>query len=417
MKICLALICCLALLPGRAEDWRQFRGSQGSGLAPGAILPVNLDAKRHLAWRSDLPGRGHSSPVILGDRVFVTCASGAKGGRLHVLCLDANTGAKRWERQFWATGRTTTHEKISGAAPTAASDGDRIFALFSSNDLFCLDLDGNLLWLRGLMRDYSNASNALGLSASPVVADGVFIAQIETDGEAFAIGIDALTGVNRWKIERPRRANWTSPLVLPSGNGKHRAALQSSAGVQMIEAQTGRELWNYSEGAATIPSSVIAGQVLYVPSNGITALQEGAPGQPPKQLWRAAHLRTATASPIVQGERIFVLNDAGILTCAEIAEGKRLWQLRLKGPFTASPVASAKHLYLVNEKGLLQVVDPTPPEGEVISELDLGETILSTPSIAGNAIYLRSDGHLWKLAQGTARNAKDSKAGIYGALP
>ena len=403
MKIWLVLVCWLAGLPLLAGDWRQFRGSQGAGLAADADLPINLDAKRNLAWRIDLPGRGHSSPVIVGDRVFVTCASGPKGGRLHVLCLDANTGAKRWERQFWATGRTTTHEKISGAAPTPASDGERIFALFSSNDLFCLDLDGNLLWLRGLMRDYPNASNGLGLSASPVVADGVFIAQIETDGEAFAIGVDVLTGVNRWKIARPRRANWTSPLLLSNANGPHRVALQSSAGVQMIEAQTGRELWNYSEGAATIPSSAVAGQVLYIPSHGITALQEGAAGEPPKQLWRAGQLRSATASPIVLGEHLFILNDAGILTCAQTAEGKRLWQLRLKGPFTASPVASARHLYLVNEKGLIQVVDPAGAEGAVISELDLGETILCTPSIAGNAIYIRSDGHLWKLAQGTAK--------------
>ncbi|MGZ5546132.1 MAG: outer membrane protein assembly factor BamB family protein, partial [Limisphaerales bacterium] len=348
MKIWLALVCCLAGLPCRAGDWQQFRGPQGSGLAADTDLPTNLDAKRNLAWRIDLPGRGHSSPVIVGDRVFVTCASGAKGGRLHILCLDANTGAKRWERQFWATGRTTTHEKISGAAPTPASDGKSVFALFSSNDLFCLDLDGNLLWLRGLMRDYPNASNALGLSASPVVADGLLIAQIETDSDAFSIGVDALTGVNRWKIARPHRANWTSPLLLPDGNGKHRVALQSSAGVQVVEAETGRELWNYSEGAASIPSSAISGDVLYVPSNGIIALQEGAPGQPPQQLWREGQLRPGTASPIVLGDHLFILNDGGILTCAEIAKGKRLWQLRLKGPFTASPVASAKYLYLVN---------------------------------------------------------------------
>ena len=253
------------------------------------------------------------------------------------------------------------------------------------------------------MRDYPNASNALGLSASPVVADGLLIAQIETDSDAFSIGVDTLTGVNRWKIARPHRANWTSPLLLPGANGKHRVALQSSAGIQMVEAETGRELWNYSEGAASIPSSAISGNVLYVPSNGITALQEGVPGQPPQQLWREGQLRPGTASPIVLGDHLFILNDGGILTCAEIAKGKRLWQLRLKGPFTASPVASANYLYLVNEKGVIQVVDPARPEGEVISELDLSETILSTPSIAGNAIYLRSDAHLWKLAQGAAK--------------
>jgi outer membrane protein assembly factor BamB len=282
------------------------------------------------------------------------------------------------------------------------SDGERIFALFSSNDLFCLDFDGNLLWLRGLMRDYPNASNGLGMSASPVAADGVLVAQIESDGEAFAVGLDVLTGLNRWKIERPRRANWTSPLTMTGRTGKQQVALQSSAGVQMIEAETGREIWNYKGGASTIPSAALGEGVLYVPSNGMTALAPEEPGREPRQVWRAAQLRPATPSPLVLKDRLYILNDGGILSCAELREGARLWQLRLKGPFTSSPVAAGKYLYVVNEKGLMQVVDPKEPEGQVLSEMDLGETILCTPSIAGHALYLRSDGHLWKIAHPTA---------------
>ena len=383
-----------------ASDWLQFRGPQGSAVAADANLPVSLDLKQNIAWKVSLPGRGHSSPVIVGNRLFVTSASGPKGKRLHVLCFDVNSGAKRWERQFWASGRTTTHEKISAAAPSPVSDGERLFALFSSNDLFCLDLDGNLLWLRGLMRDYPNASNGLGMSASPVVGDGVLVAQIESDGEAFAIGFDVLTGLNRWKIERPHRANWTSPLTLRGPDGKLQVALQSSAGVQMVQAETGREIWNYKGGAATIASSALGAGLLFVPSHGITALEPGEPGREPRQVWRAAQLRPATPSPIVLKDRLYILNDGGILTGADIGQGNRLWQLRLKGPFTSSPVSTGKYLYLVNEKGVIQVVEPKEPEGEVVSEMDLGETILCTPSIAGDALYLRSDRHLWKIARG-----------------
>lgn len=121
MKIWLALVCCLAGLPCGAGDWQQFRGPQGAGLAADADLPTNLDAKRNLAWRIDLPGRGHSSPVIVGDRVFITCATGAKGGRLHILCLDANTGAKHWERQFWATGQSALRPRRQPATANAFS--------------------------------------------------------------------------------------------------------------------------------------------------------------------------------------------------------------------------------------------------------------------------------------------------------
>ncbi len=396
-RICVILFC-IATLQIHASDWLQFRG-QSSGVSDETNLPGQLDAKKSIAWKIALPGRGISSPIIIGDRIFVTCASGPQQDRLHVICFNAGDGSKRWEREFWATGRTTCHEKISVAAPSPASDGKHIFALFSSNDLFCLDLDGNLEWLRGLMRDYPNASNGLGLAASPLVADGVFIAQIETDGDAFAVGIDTVTGQNKWKIERPKRVNWTSPLLMSGTSGKPIVILQGSTGIIAIDPLTGAEVWNHAEGAASAPSSAIRGDTLFVPSSGVTALQISSDGHSYKQLWRANQLRAATASPLVTNDRIFTLNDAGVLTCGDTSEGKRLWQLRLAGPISATPVAAGNYLYLANEKGLVQVVDSTGPAGTLVSHLDLGETIIGTPSISHGGLYFRSDGHLWKIAQ------------------
>ena len=222
-----------------AADWPQFRGPQGNGISKDTGVPTKLDPSS-IAWAADLPGRGLSSPIIIGDRVFVTCSSGPKQDRLHVICFNAKDGTKRWERQFWATGRTMSHEKTCVAAPTPASDGERIFALFSSNDLLCLDLDGNLLWLRGLTRDYPNASNSLGMSSSLTVTDGVLIAMIENDSESFTAGIDALTGVNRWKLARPKMANWTSPMLLTTPGTPTLALLQSSKGLAAVEPRTGR---------------------------------------------------------------------------------------------------------------------------------------------------------------------------------
>ncbi len=304
MNRLLAFLCGLAALTTQAGDWRQFRGPHGTGVSEESNLPTALDPKNHIAWKIPLPGRGLSSPIVVGERIFVTCSSGAQQDRLHVICFNAADGTKRWERQFWATGRTTCHEKISVAAPTPASDGERIFAIFSSSDLICLDLEGNLLWLRGLMRDYPNASNSLGLSSSPVVADGTLVVQVETDGEAFAAGLEARTGMNRWKIERPKRVNWTSPLLLRTSTGKPIVALQSAGGVSAIDPASGRILWSYTDGADTIPSSAWRGDTLFVPSHGMTALQFSTDGQPPKQLWRASQLRPATASPLVLDQRM-----------------------------------------------------------------------------------------------------------------
>ena len=398
MKHFLPSLVLLSSLQFATADWPQFRGPLGNGVATGASVPTKFDT-RSILWAADLPGRGLSSPIIIGDRVFVTCSSGPKQERLHVICFSATDGRQLWERQFWATGRTMCHDKTCVAAPTPASDGERIFAIFSSNDLVCLDLDGNLLWLRGLTLDYPNASNSLGMSSSLTVADGVLIAMLENDSESFTAGLDAKTGVNRWKLDRPKMANWTSPTLIKSAGGPTQVLLQSGKGVTAVEPATGKIVWSYTDGASTIPSGTVSDGVLYLPSQGLTALQPSPDGNSPKQLWRSGQLRPATSSPMVLNGRVFTLNDAGVLSCGDLADGKRLWQLRLKGPFSATPVAAGTFLYCVNEKGVLQVVNVAAPEGAVTSEVDLGKTVLGTPAISHGAVYVRSDGKLWKLGK------------------
>jgi len=328
----------------------------------------------------------------------VTCSSGLKQQRLHVICFNAKNGSKRWERQFWATGRTMCQPKMCVAASTPASDGERIVATFSSNDIFCLDLDGNLIWVRGLGRDYPNASNSVGMSSSLVIADGVVVVQVESEAEAFTAGLDLITGINRWKIERPRKANWTSPVLL-NGAGQKIVLLQTSTGVTAIEPATGKTIWSSLDNAAGIPSSTSVSGLLLVPSRGLTALQLGSREEKPKQLWQSNQMRPGTPSPVVVGDKVFVLNDAGVLTSGQSTNGERLWQLRLQGPFSASPVATGHFIYCVSEKGVAQVVDISKPEGAIVSEVQLAETILSTPAISSGAIYFRSDGHLWRFGK------------------
>ncbi len=379
-----------------AGDWRQFRGPHGNGIADETVLPTEL-SEQNVAWKISLPGRGLSSPIIVGDRVFVTASSGPKQERLHVICFNAADGSKRWERQFWATGVTLAHEKTSVAAPTPTSDGEHVFAFFSSNDVACLDLDGNLKWFRGLTHDYPRASNSLGMSSSLVVADGVLVTMVENDADSFTAGLDVKTGANLWKLPRPKMANWTSPYLIQGTNGPTLVALQSGKGIAAVEPKTGRVVWEYTDGASTIPSGTVSGGIIFAPSQGLTAILPGVDGQPPTQLWRSGQLRPGTASPVVFSGRAYALNSAGVLTCAQATDGERLWQLRLKGPHSATPVVAGKLLYCVNEAGLLQVVDSTAPEGAIVGELDLGQVILSTPSIAHGALYVRSDGTLWKL--------------------
>lgn len=394
MKIVSFILIAASAACAQADDWLQFRGNHIDGLASGDTsgYPKKFNGGESIAWKVALPGQGVSSPLIIGGNVYVTCSSGVNEDRLHVLCFNENDGSKKWERQFWATGRTMCHEKTSVAAPTPVSDGRRIFSLFSSNDLIALDLDGNLLWMRGLTVDYPNASNSIGLATSPILVDGVLVTQIENDSESFAAGIDPDTGTNKWKIPRPKKANWCSPVAL----GKT-LVLQGSGGLDGVDAQTGRIIWSFGGGASTISSSAAgANGVLYAPANGLTAIK--VEESTATEVWQAGSLRPGTASPIVIGDKVFVINGAAVLIAAEADTGETLWKTRLEGPFSGSPVAAGNFLYVFAEReGLGQVVDLSGEEGVVTGSVALGEMILCTPALANNAVFVRSDSHLWKL--------------------
>ena len=184
------------------------------GAADGPAPPVQIATDR-AAWTAELPGRGLSGPIVVGDRVFITASSGRLNDRLHVLAFAAADGKRLWERTVFATGPTASHPKTCMAAPTPASDGKRIVALFGTDDLVCLDLDGNVLWARCLYEENPGATDGRGLAASPVIVAGRVIVHVETQNVSFAAGIDLATGVNSWRIERPRGIVWTTPSILP----------------------------------------------------------------------------------------------------------------------------------------------------------------------------------------------------------
>ena len=382
----------------QAGDWKQFRGNSANSVAIGENLPTELSGGS-IAWKVELPGRGTSGPIAIGEQVLLTACSGYAQDRLHVLSFDAETGELQWERQFQATGRTACHNKMSVATPTPATDGERIFAFYSSNDLICTDLAGNLQWYRGLGSEFPNASNSLGMSSSPIVIGSTVIAQVESDAEAFAIGVDSESGETKWKIDRPQKANWTSPTIMPATDSTPALALlQSSAGVEAVDPETGSTVWEFKNGASTIPSSSVVNGTVYITSNGITAVVPAKDGSL-KELWKEKLLSPSTPSPVVMNDMTFSVNRAGALAAGDIETGKRLWQLRLKGAFSGTPVASNGHLFFFNERGVAFVVKPERESGSIVSELDLGETILSSPAASNNALYIRSDGHLWKFAE------------------
>ncbi len=403
----LALVSALLMFsPARGGDWRQFRGNDSNGVAAAsdngdrrAILPpVHWGETENIAWRADLPGHGPSSPIVVAGHVIVTASSGTPENRLHVLSYSAGSGKLEWHRQFWATGRTMVQPTTAVATPTPASDGNRVFALFSSGDLVCFDLDGKLLWLRGLEIEHPAAGNDVGMASSPLVLGSTVIVQFESQGDSFAAGFEAATGATRWQIARPRLGNWSSPIAL---RGKSAAddlvLLQSTTGVSAVDPLTGEERWSHRAACNDITSSATDSDTIFVPTTGIQAFRLASSAREPHPFWTAPKLNFGAASPVVQHGRIYTINRAGVLNCGDTATGQIVWQLRLKGAIWGSPALIGDRLYAINRDGLGQVVQ-LGEKPDVIGEGSIGEEVLSSPAIADGAIYIRGKGHLWKVA-------------------
>jgi outer membrane protein assembly factor BamB len=387
----------VALLGG--ADWLQFRGANGASSSTDAAPPDSWNETTNVAWKASLPGRGVSGPIVVKDRTYVTCSSGVKQDRLHVVCFDNKTGDEVWQREFWATGRTLTHPFSAVAAPTPASDGERIFAFYSSNDLACLDLDGNLLWYRGLAFDYPKAGNDIGMASSPVVVGETVVVQIENQGDSFAAGIDVATGATRWRVERAHHANWVSPIALPGDReGNRIVLLQSASGLTAHNSMTGEELWRYDVPCSTTPSVAVSEDHIFIPANGLTVLKLAPDATVPSLVWDSSQLSPSAASPIVVGDRVYTMNGSGVLSCGDIATGERLWQLRVGGKFWSTPVVAGDRMYCINSDGAAKVVQ-LGDKGEIVSSNEFSDEIKGSPAISAGALYVRSDRYLWKIAR------------------
>jgi outer membrane protein assembly factor BamB len=381
----------LALLLALCDDWPQFRGPGGRGVSAETGVPVEWSKEKGLRWTADLPGVGLSSPVVAGGRVYLTACSGFEQERLHVLCFDAATGARLWERSFRATGSTQCNRKTNMAAPTPAADASRVFALFATGDLAALDRDGVLLWFRSLVGDYPTIGNNVGMAASPVLHGDALLVAMENVGESFAAALDARTGRNLWKHPRSAKINWTTPFVWTRA-GRPEALFQSPNELTAYDIASGSRLWSHAaEKLSTIPSPVAADGLVFAPGGPFTALRPGDGAV--AKAWEAQALPAATASPTFHQGRVYAVDGAGIVSCADASDGKILWKARTKGPHSASPVVAEGRLYLLNEAGATAVLSLSE-EGKQIALNELGEPMMASPAVSGGAIYLRSDRRL-----------------------
>lgn len=371
-----------------AADWVGFRGT-GSSVSDESGLPTKWGKDEGLRWKTALPGRGLSNPVIAGGRIYLTACTGYRENRLHVLCLDEATGKKLWERQFTATGSTACHPVSTMAAPTPCTDGQAVYALWATGDLAALDRDGTLLWYRSLVGDYPQVTNQVGMAASPVLAGNALCLPMDNAGDSFLAGIDKRTGQNLWRVKREKTINWVTPVVLNAST----VLFQNGGEATAIHPETGNVRWKYKGELSSIPSPAHGEGLVFLPAEQVKAIRPQQDGSDPVVVWQGPAITPAYPSPVYHRGRLYGVTGAAVV-CLSAADGKELWKVRIDGPVDGSPVIADGKLYAVNRKGRTFVVELSD-KPTVVARNDLEDTIQATPAIANGAIYLRSDKYLY----------------------
>ena len=394
---CTALIASLSI--ANADDWTHFRGPGGVSVA-NAKLPASFDKDNNISWKIPMPAKGASSPIVVDGKVVLTCSGGENQDQLYTVCVDAKTGKKLWTQKFWATGRCFCHSLSANAAPTPASDGKHIYVFFSSNDLACLDLEGNLVWYRGLAVDHPKAGNDVGMAASPVVRDGVVVVQVECQGDSFAMGLDAENGTTIWTQERDQVASWTSPLVI-DGEAPM-VVIQSKASFDVLNMKTGEVAFKKEGSVSTISSPAFANGKLFVPIDGTTAFAVSSNGKLTEE-WNSEQMRPSSMSSVVYENKIYTLGRSGVLTAYDAINGDEVSKTRvIKGSSSwATPVVANDHMYFFAQGGQSYVVKlgSDGNEPEIVSEYKFdNEVFLGSPAVSDDALFVRSDKFLWKIA-------------------
>jgi outer membrane protein assembly factor BamB len=407
----------LLLLPGAtpAENWPGWRGPARDGVSPEKGLPARWSATENVRWKAELPGAGVSAPVVWGERVFVTASDGRLGDRLHLLCFHRDTGKPLWDARFFGSATSEGQFAPGGmAVPTPATDGERVYALFGTGDLVCVDADGRPVWLRSLAREYGPFRNRWGMAASPALAGGLLVAQVDHPGASYLLGVAAATGATRWRTKRDASVNWSSPLPVKVGD-KLQIVTAGTYALRGYAADTGDELWSVQGMVMQcIPTPVASGDRLFVAGGRDSSLLSVRLGDAHGDLTKThiawtARSATNIPSPLVLDGLCYCAEDGGFANCFKADGGERVWRERLGGgKYSASPVAGDGKVYFPSESGRVTVIK-AGPTFEVLARNDVGESVVASPALSQGCLFLRGDRHLYCIGEPVAGGGRGEK--------
>lgn len=438
------LLLCVATASAqvRTSQWSSFRGERAAGVADQQSLPEKWDAAKgqSVKWKIAIPGLAHSSPIVWGDRVFVTTAISSKGGdsfrkglygdgdasddrssqQWKLYALDKDTGRILWDRiAYEGAPREKRHIKASYANATPATDGRYVIAFFGSQGLYAFDVKGRLVWKRDLgvlnAGAYDLPDYEWGTASSPIIYKDLVIVQCDTQKGSFLLAANIKTGKTVWKTDREELPSWGTPNIYA---GKDRAELITNASnfIRGYDPATGKELWRLGGSSKiTAPTPVFSGDLIVVasgrrPEAPIFVIRAGASGDitlassqsSSKHIaWSKKARGSYMPTPLIYGDHLYVLSNQGVFDCYDLKTGNEIYRERIPhhgSGFSASPVAADGKIYLPSEDGDVFVVK-AGAKFEVLNINSIGEPLMATPAISGGKMFVRSQQHLFAIGR------------------
>ena len=427
----------LATVSVAAADWPQWRGPNGTGATKETNLTVRWSASENVLWKAPIGGLGVSTPIVSGDRVFVTSQIGAsvrregnhprlvQGGNAAaagerelgasrksetaaqktfflVESFSRENGARLWQYRVEAQGTLPgVHDKHNLASPSPVTDGQMVYAWFGTGQLVALDTNGKLVWSRHLGQEISPFEVIWGHSSSPTLYEDLLILLCDHEPVSYLLAVDKRTGKERWRADRGKgKMSYSTPLVVNTPSGPE-LIVNSSERVDAYDPRTGAHLW-FTGGTNRfpIPMPVFHDGLIYMSrgyrSGPYLAIRPGGRGDVSKShvVWETATGAPYISSLVFNAGLIYMATDVGAITVVDAETGQRVFQQRVDGIFSASPVAGDGKIYFVSETGETIVLQGgrTPT---VLARNDLGERAVASPAISNGRIFIRTDDHVF----------------------
>jgi len=386
-----------------ADDWPAFRGPTGQGHSAERGLPLEWSESKNIVWKTPITGRGWSSPVVAGGRVWVTTATRERGASLRLLAFDVASGHEVVNVEVFRIGSADLlNIKNSHASPTPIVDGDRVYVHFGAEGTAALTTSGEILWTARFRYQSQH-----GMGGSPVLFGDLLILSCDGSDDAFVVALDTKTGKPRWRTGRRQPADqaYSTPLIVRIGD---RDAVVSVGAFRATayDAQTGKEIWrvSYGDGFSNVPSPVFGHGLVYIATGfqqpSLIAVRPDGQGDVTKShvAWTLGRAAPLTPSPILVGDELYVVNDVGIATCLDARTGTTRWVQRLGGNYSASPVAADGRIYFLSEEGVATVIEPGTAFRRLATNTLEGDTLASL-AVSDGSIFIRSASHLYRIGE------------------